>query len=614
MTMTSGAEGLDLSAFGVQPKIEIGGSPITDQQLQSLMSMEVETAIGRPDLCELRFIQAMDQQGTPSDDITSAWAPGKELKVLFGTDQLFLGEITSVDFEGSVASSTETVLLAFDKRHRMYRHELVKVFKDATYADVVGGLLGEIGLTAKDLSGLPTTVMKYYLHEGTVGDLIERLCARYALCCVWKDGKVSVKKPSELTQNVGTIRPSVEMLEYRLRQTTSSDHAKSQVRGWDPKNKEAIISDGTRADPPGGVVAGPKAQQAFSREDALFHTTHVAAAAEGAAVAAALLAANVDAGMQLDATTNLLPKATAGKLITVEDVPARFAGAYRLTSVTHRYDHADGGRSRLVCRGADDTTLTGLLEHAVLGGAPAAALSAGHGLQPAIVTNVKSVPNEGALGADGAAGEVKVKLPWLGDAIESGWLRVVTVGGGKERGFFVMPEVNDEVLVAFHNGDMRAGYVLGGLYNGKDAAPRSAAQLTDGSVIQERVWKSRAGHEIVLGDKDGEEFILIKSSDEKLQIVLDVKEEAIRIASTGDVTITAEKDLWLEAKGEMNIKAAKDIKMEGANINAKAQTKVAIDGAQVAVNGSGTTEVKGGKVDITSNGPATVKGNPIMLN
>ena len=612
MTMTSGAEGLDLTVFGQQPKISIAGTAITDQQLQSLMAMEVETAIGRPDLCELRFIQAMDQQGTPSDDIASAWVPGKELKIMVGTDQLFLGEITSVDFNGSVASSTEIVLLAFDKRHRMYRHELVKVFKESTYADIVGGLLGEIGLSAKDLSGLPTTVMKYYLHEGTVGDLVERLCARYALCCVWVDGKVSVKKPSELTQNVGTIRPSVEMLEYRLRQTTSSDHAKAQVRGWDPKNKEAIVSDGTRVDPP-GVLAGPKAQQAFSRQDALFHTTHVAAMAEATAVAAALLAANVDAGMQLDATTHLLPKAAAGKLITVEEVPRRFVGDYRLTSVTHRYDHAEGGRSHLVCRGADDTTITGLLEHAALGGATAAGLSAGHGLQPAIVTNVKSVVNEGALGADGAAGEVKVKLPWLGENIESGWLRVVTVGGGNDRGFFVMPEVNDEVLVAFHNGDMRSGYVLGGLYNGQDKAPRNAALLTDGSKIHERVWKSSTGHEIVLGDKNGEEYVQIKTKGDAMVVRLDVKEKLLKITGT-DVTIENTGKINIKSTGEISIKSDGDLKMEAMNINLKAQQKVAIEGMQVSINGQTTAELKGAKVDITSQGPATVKGTPIMLN
>jgi phage baseplate assembly protein gpV len=618
MTMTSGAEGLNLKTFGLQPKITIDGAPISDSQIRSLMSMLVETSIGRPNLCELRFVQAMDTQGTPEDDITAAWAPGKKLKVEAGEDLLFVGEITSIDFLGSVASPTEVVLLAFDKRHRMYRHETVRVFKDSSFKDIVVALLGEIGLSNADLSGLPTTVMKYYLHEGSVGDLIERLCDRYALACLWDDtsgeGQVAVMKPSQLTVDAGSIRLAVEMLEYRLRQTTSSDRAKAQVRGWDPKQKQAIVGDANRVDPPGGVVAGPKAQPAFQRADALFHTTYVASQNDAKTEAEALLAGNVDAGMQLDAMTNFLPKAAAGKLIEVEGVPERFAGKYRLTSVRHRYDHTEGGRSDLVCRGADDTTLTGLLEQAVLGGMPATALSVGHGLQPAQVTNVKSNAGEGAVGDQGAAGEVKVKLPWLGDDIESGWLRVVTVGGGKERGFFVMPEIGDEVLVAFHNGDMRTGYVLGGLYNGKDAAPRSAALLTDGTVIQERVWKSRAGHEIVLGDKDGSEYVQIALGDGKTRIRMDKKDTKLTIETT-NVTILPNGKIEILSDGEITMKAKTDFKLEAANITLKAQQKVTIEGGtQVSINGTAGAELKGAKVDINSQGPATVKGNPIMLN
>ena len=44
---------------------------------------------------------------------------------------------------------------------------------------------------------------------------------------------------------------------------------------------------------------------------------------------------------------------------------------------------------------------------------------------------------------------------------------------GKERGAYFLPEVDDEVLVAFERGDMRFPYVVGSLWNGKDKAPAS---------------------------------------------------------------------------------------------------------------------------------------------
>ena len=50
-------------------------------------------------------------------------------------------------------------------------------------------------------------------------------------------------------------------------------------------------------------------------------------------------------------------------------------------------------------------------------------------------------------------GRVKVKFPWLSDEDESNWARVAAPMAGKERGFYFLPEVEDEVLVAFEHGD-----------------------------------------------------------------------------------------------------------------------------------------------------------------
>ena len=69
------------------------------------------------------------------------------------------------------------------------------------------------------------------------------------------------------------------------------------------------------------------------------------------------------------------------------------------------------------------------------------------------------------------SGRVRVKLPMLSDDYVSDWARTVYPGAGKDRGLVVVPEVGDEVLVAFEHGDMRRPYVLGGLFNGVDTPP-----------------------------------------------------------------------------------------------------------------------------------------------
>ena len=72
-------------------------------------------------------------------------------------------------------------------------------------------------------------------------------------------------------------------------------------------------------------------------------------------------------------------------------------------------------------------------------------------------------------------GKVKIKFPWLHekdeDEKESNWARIATAMAGNDKGTFFMPEVGDEVLVAFEQGDFNSPYVIGFLWNGKDKPP-----------------------------------------------------------------------------------------------------------------------------------------------
>ena len=106
-----------------------------------------------------------------------------------------------------------------------------------------------------------------------------------------------------------------------------------------------------------------------------------------------------------------------------------------------------------------------------------------NGVVIGLVTNVQD-PNKN--------GRVKVHFPWLDDQHETDWIRIATMMGGNGRGSFFMPEVNDEVLVAFDHGDARFPYVVGFMWNGKDQTPSTDIKL--------RIIRSVNGHEIGLYD------------------------------------------------------------------------------------------------------------------
>ena len=57
-------------------------------------------------------------------------------------------------------------------------------------------------------------------------------------------------------------------------------------------------------------------------------------------------------------------------------------------------------------------------------------------------------------------GRVKVRFPWLSATEESWWARIAVPMAGKDRGAYFLPEVDDEVLVAFEHGEVRSPYLL----------------------------------------------------------------------------------------------------------------------------------------------------------
>lgn len=178
-------------------------------------------------------------------------------------------------------------------------------------------------------------------------------------------------------------------------------------------------------------------------------------------------------------------------------------------------------------------------------------------------------------------GRVKLRFPWLSDADESAWARIATPMAGSGRGWYCLPEVDDEVLVAFEHGDLRFPYVLGGLWNGKDKPP---ADNADGKNAL-RLIRSRSGHLVRLNDEDGKEKIEIIDKSEKNSIVFDTSSNTITIHSDKDISLLAPQGtIKLEAK-KVEVKSTADARVEaGAGIDVKASGTLNIKGATVNIN------------------------------
>ncbi len=179
-------------------------------------------------------------------------------------------------------------------------------------------------------------------------------------------------------------------------------------------------------------------------------------------------------------------------------------------------------------------------------------------------------------------GRVKVTFPWLVEDAESNWARVASPMAGAGRGVSLLPDVDDEVLVAFENGDPRSAFVLGALWNGVDKPPSEKDSDSDNNLL---VVKSRSGHLVVIDDTSGAERIEIRDKTEKNRLVIESASNSIRIETDGDITLKATKGtITLDAKS-IAVKSSAEAKVEaGSTIDLKASGTLTVKGATVNIN------------------------------
>src|SRR5262249_42525764 len=142
-------------------------------------------------------------------------------------------------------------------------------------------------------------------------------------------------------------------------------------------------------------------------------------------------------------------------------------------------------------------------------------------------------------------------------------------------------QVDDEVLMAFENGDPFSGYVLGVLWNGKDTPPAERSNDKNNDLM---VIKSRSGHLIVLNDKSGSEKIEITDKTGKNKITVDSGSNKFTVQVDGDIELkAAQGKIVLDAKS-IEIKSSAEVKITA--------------GSTLDLNASGTLTVKGATVNL----------------
>ena len=549
-----------------------------DKELENdITRLTVESRVGMPSMVHMVLGDSDDFKYVDSKQFSI----GNELEIKASPsgsksfESLFKGIITAIEPEFAADATVQIHVRGYDKSIKLSQGKNTRSFKQLSAADIIKKVASENGLSADASSSSAVKDQVIQLNQ-TDWEFIQYLAQMDGLSVTFRDDKLVCKPIKSISKTGVDLTWCENLSSFRPKLSGLGQVSAVEMTGWDIKTKKEVSSKITAGQPNqyyaiGDSVKGSAAGKKLSGGTPSHNALDIPGKSASDMKSAAEGAFEAQESHYVTAEGECIfgdPRLVAGTMVNIKNIGTRFSGKYFITTARHEFTK---GQYRVVfgIHGGRPQTISGLL-----GGDTNHADARISGVVPAIVTNNND-------SGDVQAARVKVKYPWFPSGtngkLESDWARVAVIGGGKDRGIYFMPEVDDEVLVAFEQGDINRPYVLGGLWNGKDAPPEAIGNIVKGGKVGLRMIKSRTGHVIKLEESDSVEMISIIDKSTKNSIVLDAK--------AGTVTVKSDKDMVFDAGGKMTFNCKGDLELtsKGAG-KMKAQNNFDIEAATGAMN------------------------------
>jgi phage baseplate assembly protein gpV/phage protein D len=489
--------------------LEFDGAAPDAALAECLSEVEVRQSLNAPSLAVLTFHD-------PPAQATGSIAMGGTLALRApdGT-QLFNGEITAIRRRILGTRERSLEVRAYDRLHRLRKRQNLRQLADIGVADFAATVAGDLGLSVDTIGDAPSVRPVVIQHHQSDFDLLAQMADAAGLC-FWLDGD-TLKLVSLGGDDDDEIRLTVgdKILEVTSDVSAEPMRKSSQAIGWDLAANEVKTE---RA----GMAAQDSLEMrldAVAAFDGLGDRTLVNRLADAGDTLKRLAQDDIDRATARGLILDLLCEGDAAlrpaRVIRVEGIGAEADGPFVVSRTIHRFDGDSGYTTR------------------VQTDPPARSRRGSDGIAATLGVIIDTDDPDQRY-------RVKARFPVLGDT-HSAWMPVLSLGAGASKGFSVVPEPDDEVLVLFPDGDPARGIVLGGLYGARTAPGERPA---DGA---------RA-------------FVLQSPSGPK--ITLDGCKALIRLESGGGDTFEMTPDATLfRAKQDMTIEApGRTIKIRAAHV------------------------------------------------
>ncbi|WP_017325516.1 VgrG-related protein [Synechococcus sp. PCC 7336] len=623
------------TTYIAEPQLYIDGSPAPENLMEDILQLSVEESLHLPSMFTLA-IRNDAAPGTGSEDAiwehASKFEIGSTIKIGFvssttededfseaETGTVFEGEVTAIETHLTSSAQAPIIVRGYDTSHRLHRGRHNQSFQDITDSDLVKKLAADVGISLGTVDST-STVHEYVFQENqTHMEFLRERAALNGFELFVQDNKLNFRKPKQDGQI--ELEWLVELNNFRVRVSSAEQVQQVEVRGWDFERKEAIVSTKNSASvkTSNEFGQGSAVSSAFngkpSQPSMVVVDRPVFSSKEADTIAQALLDELAGEFIQADAIAEGNPEIRPGQVVKIAKI-GKYSGSYYVTETLHLY------RDRIY---STEFSVRGLRNRDLV-----SALSPPQRLQPGQTLLIGKVTNN----VDPKKwGRVRVKYPTLTEEHESHWARVVAIGAGANRGFDCLPEVDDEVLLGFEHGDIHRPFVLGGVWNGKDAPSESVDNSVANNKVRLRTFKTRVGHvlQFVDDDKDSKKgvyldtadghFLHLNDSDKIIElktkgghtVKMDDQSKSIDIQSTGGNLVklddagkkiqikTSSNSIELaDSGGKITIKAAAQMELSaGTKLDLKVGgSTISLTPASIQVSASGVVSVSGATIKL----------------
>ncbi|MEY4903214.1 MAG: type secretion system tip protein VgrG [Bacteroidota bacterium] len=583
----------------LEHEVTIGGTSLRD--IMDIMSIEITLEINKVAIAVIEVAEGNHSKNEFKHQ--SIFEPGKEVEIKLGyklkPKTIFKGIVSKTNIKIKDESHSAISIHCSDKAVKMTLNRKNELYKDKKDSDVVQEIAGKYGLSP-DVKATKVQHKKLVQYYATDWDFCLARAEHNGMVVTTEQNKFIMQPPEVSGDPSVALTFGEDIIKTDINLDMRNQYKKVECSAWDHTKQQLIKAESSEPTSNSqGSISGSKMADAMGGETFKMHLTGPVTKDDLKEWANSKLLksrlSRIRGSISFQGNKDVKPN----KIIKIEKISPYFEGDAYITKVVHEV--SDGNWTTEATLGTSPEAFTQEKSTDIRMPHASGQMPGISGLYNGVVKKIDA-DDDGDL-------RVLVDVPVINEGGAGLWARLANLYATNNAGSFFYPEIGDEVLVGFLQGDPRFPIIIGSIYGKKHKAPYEPDSTNKVKAIVSReqlkiifkedkkdiVIETPAGNRITL--TEDKKKIIIEDQNKNL---IEMSPSGIKIDTPKDITMTAKGKIKIEAMMDVSIKGTTGFKIEGLKGDIKADTQLTAKGSAMA--------------EFSSSGMTMVKGSMVMIN